>query len=196
MFRQTLSEWRAEFPSPHTRGDVPSICAMRRREGLFSPHTWGCSAHTGGSRHARRLLPTHVGMFLLRHAPPGGARPSPHTRGDVPLAGALRFHSPAFSPHTWGCSGQKKLIMSSGGNLIVVDDYCKSRAEAVSETVRRAKAGATTKSRSTCRKRGTKGLGTRTRTASSIRAGAPGAMPRISKCSPALRLPGSTATRR
>ena len=107
MFRRFGPPRRSMRTSPHTRGDVPE--AIREAEGpdFFSPHTWGCSARSCRTARFSALLPTHVGMFRAGRSTWPSSRPSPHTRGDVPMPTEAHWWIDRFSPHTWGCSDRR-----------------------------------------------------------------------------------------
>ena len=92
---------------PHTRGDVPRKRRTHRRGSRFSPHPWGCSNILKNFSLFSVVFPTPVGMFRLRTMPPGLVDSFPHTRGDVPKVPAASSYSSTFSPHPWGCSGQR-----------------------------------------------------------------------------------------
>ena len=69
---------------PHTRGGVPWWASRKRKQELFSPHTWGCTGCGQRGFWCGRVFPTHVGVYL-EEQPVGHLRGCfPHTRGGVP----------------------------------------------------------------------------------------------------------------
>ena len=112
MFRPFLNSAPYEVCFPHTRGDVPSCRLSFRLAFMFSPHTWGCSAPSPGSRVRSVVFPTHVGMFRGEGGRLQAVLRFPHTRGDVPAARGGLGALIEFSPHTWGCSDAATLAIS------------------------------------------------------------------------------------
>ncbi len=89
---------------PHTRGGVPLRFTHTQVKGALSPHTWGCSYLARFRRWFRWVVPTHVGVFLLRAIIRPSSQSCPHTRGGVPISPIGAGRCWLLSPHTWGCS--------------------------------------------------------------------------------------------
>ena len=89
---------------PRIRGDVPVLLLLSTSSPAFSPHTRGCSLYGLDTPGLSGVFPAYAGMFLAYSCPrnPGGC--FPRIRGDVPVLLLLSTSSPAFSPHTRGCS--------------------------------------------------------------------------------------------
>ncbi len=110
MFRQIVYTVCVFTSFPHTRGDVPwlglfAVCAV-----MFSPHAWGCSLRASFGIDSVRVFPTRVGMFREPAIDLTDAASFPHTRGDVPAANKAIRAAKWFSPHAWGCSGQRRPV--------------------------------------------------------------------------------------
>ena len=59
---QAVSEM---FRLPHARGGVSKVTETLKRVQESSPRTWGCFRLWGRLDEARRVFPTHVGVFLI-----------------------------------------------------------------------------------------------------------------------------------
>ncbi len=92
---------------PHTRGDVPYDEHVTLSCTVFSPHAWGCSAFHLPDAVGVDVFPTRVGMFRRGPCRSRSCSCFPHTRGDVPTAVMFWTLLVVFSPHAWGCSGNR-----------------------------------------------------------------------------------------
>ena len=113
MFRRAGRGRRTWSTSPHARGDVPLFTMHRRSRTRFSPRPWGCSADLVVVELHGQLLPTPVGMFRFRTRYGTRPVPSPHARGDVPVAEDVARRGAAFSPRPWGCSGRNNMDITN-----------------------------------------------------------------------------------
>jgi len=88
---------------PHTRGGVSQVCGLAVARLMSSPHTWGCFPCLLRRRQARRVFPTHVGVFLWAAWQRIRDLGLPHTRGGVSSPSSATTSGRGSSPHTWGC---------------------------------------------------------------------------------------------
>ena len=70
---------------------------------VSSPRTWGCFSSLHSTWRARRVFPTHVGVFLSIKSSSTSTRCLPHARGGVSKTEALSRLKELSSPRTWGC---------------------------------------------------------------------------------------------
>ena len=70
---------------------------------VSSPRTWGCFSYLHSTWRARRVFPTHVGVFLSIKSSSTSTRCLPHARGGVSKTEALSRLKELSSPRTWGC---------------------------------------------------------------------------------------------
>ena len=110
---------------PHTRGDVPTISSLSSNRTSWSPHAWGCTVWVRPVCGIGHVVPTRVGMYRTPTPAACAHLRGPHTRGDVPVVGAVivlalwvvptrvgmyRYPmseptaQPQWSPHAWGCT--------------------------------------------------------------------------------------------
>ena len=106
--RRPRSPQRLSFP--RIRGDVPSTRRPSRPPLGFSPHTRGCSPGVSCTFNSSRVFPAYAGMFPHHTSECYRFVSFPRIRGDVPPVASATSSTPAFSPHTRGCSG--KIIMN------------------------------------------------------------------------------------
>ena len=88
---------------PHARGGVSKVVQEKEEKPESSPRTWGCFRRDLRRGHARRVFPTHVGVFPHSVSIVPVATSLPHARGGV--SSDQRPNEPAreSSPRTWGC---------------------------------------------------------------------------------------------
>ena len=89
---------------PHTRGDGPSMRAIKFPVCGFSPHAWGWSGVVDVDAANLAVFPTRVGMVRMSQKDVPAAGRFPHTRGDGPDCCAAGTRAVRFSPHAWGWS--------------------------------------------------------------------------------------------
>ncbi len=70
---------------------------------VSSPRTWGCFSYLHSTWRARRVFPTHVGVFLSIKSSSTSTRCLPHARGGVSRWVQSHRTELASSPRTWGC---------------------------------------------------------------------------------------------
>jgi len=103
VFPDKLQEKLKPTGLPHARGGVSRWLEECDRKFKSSPRTWGCFSGAKRCRHADKVFPTHVGVFL--HLVRKFLLPLslPHARGGVSphLFAYLEKHM--SSPRTWGC---------------------------------------------------------------------------------------------
>ena len=111
---------------PHARGDGPMTPSSSRGRFAYSPRTWGWTVQSPDEQTGGNVFPTHVGMDRGRgscasiaggipHARGDGPQPAsrsarsiasiPHARGDGPKAWQAKAVVAAYSPRTWGWTG-------------------------------------------------------------------------------------------
>ena len=93
---------------PRTRGDVPEVRHIDESCWLFSPHTRGCSGKIMPTTPLPQVFPAHAGMFRRKLLHRLHRRSFPRTRGDVPAMKPTDGLEMVFSPHTRGCSTDRK----------------------------------------------------------------------------------------
>ena len=91
------------FRLPHARGGVSAPQDGQAFCVRSSPRTWGCFCRSGFAHRTHQVFPTHVGVFLKRHACGRYSWRLPHARGGVSIRLGSAKASMASSPRTWGC---------------------------------------------------------------------------------------------
>ena len=104
MFLRRLARDRWGSSFPRIRGDVPLRSSRQVADGLFSPHTRGCSDATTETLLGHKVFPAYAGMFRRSRRPIRPQRRFPRIRGDVPSMYSGISMRVKFSPHTRGCS--------------------------------------------------------------------------------------------
>ena len=70
---------------PHARGGVSSITGDHVCNIKSSPRPWGCFQTQTAYANTRQVVPTPVGVFLIKALIKGGDVSRPHARGGVSL---------------------------------------------------------------------------------------------------------------
>ena len=87
-----------KFCCPHACGGVPSTNKVKLSKQLLSPRMWGCSGHGVKNGTLRRVVPTHVGVFLPRSKIPSDRLRCPHACGGVPVPRGAGHKPRSLSP--------------------------------------------------------------------------------------------------
>ena len=104
MFRKAWQILGSGLGFPRIRGDVPDACTLSLVDGMFSPHTRGCSCSVIFRARDCKVFPAYAGMFRCAAAVPHHRGRFPRIRGDVPTGLSNTRWPWKFSPHTRGCS--------------------------------------------------------------------------------------------
>ena len=88
---------------PHARGGVSNAGEFYSGICVSSPRTWGCFLDCRSCVDARKVFPTHVGVFPGRGRHCRSAPCLPHARGGVSLLQRRWLWPSTSSPRTWGC---------------------------------------------------------------------------------------------
>ena len=88
---------------PHARGGVSTVSLCIVRSHKSSPRTWGCFLDCRSCVDARKVFPTHVGVFPGRGRHCRSAPCLPHARGGVSACTPAHQDDAQSSPRTWGC---------------------------------------------------------------------------------------------
>ena len=97
---------------PRIRGDVHQAGSDIHMPIPFSPHTRGCSSSAREKTSPAQVFPAYAGMFPRRGQTVARKTRFPRIRGDVPDCAKLNRKSARFSPHTRGCSLNRKSASS------------------------------------------------------------------------------------
>ena len=103
VFPATRQGQAAPTSLPHARGGVSTVSLCIVRSHKSSPRTWGCFLDCRSCVDARKVFPTHVGVFPGRGRHCRSAPCLPHARGGVSLLQRRWLWPSTSSPRTWGC---------------------------------------------------------------------------------------------
>ncbi len=123
VFLRSLAVVLPERSRPHGRGGVSPLQRDRCSSRCSSPRAWGCFRPSFIGSWSSIVVPTGVGVFLLRNCPsigfwvvptgvgvfPSSFRPTvvsrsrPHGRGGVSVVGSGLALNAQSSPRAWGC---------------------------------------------------------------------------------------------
>ena len=92
---------------PHARGGGPSPIAETSRPGRLSPRTWGWTVSRDVALLVDVVVPTHVGVDLMRSPRSAGETSCPHARGGGPSTPGARPRGYWLSPRTWGWTRER-----------------------------------------------------------------------------------------